>query len=147
MTRDIAVSLTDSPIDAGALLNSSGTTADGAVACFVGRVRDHSEGAVVLGLDYQAYEAMALPMMRSIAADAAARHGLSTITVVHRVGSLAVSDVAVAVIASSPHREAALLACREVIDAVKADVPIWKHEHTSSGSHWVDARCTDGGRV
>jgi MoaE-MoaD fusion protein len=139
----IEVRLTDAPIDVGALLGSAGVDADGAVACFVGRVRDHNAGATVHRLDYEAYEPMALSMMQAIATDAAVVHGLSTITAIHRLGTLTVSEVAVVVITSSPHRDQALLACSQVIEALKADVPIWKREHTASGARWVDARCVE----
>ncbi|MEO8897895.1 MAG: molybdenum cofactor biosynthesis protein MoaE [Candidatus Dormibacter sp.] len=143
----VSVALTDAPIDAGALLNSAGSDEDGAVACFVGRVRNHSNGALIHALDYEAYGPMALSTMRTIARDACARHGLSTIVLVHRVGALAVGDVAVVVVASSAHRAAALDACSEVVEAVKADVPIWKREHTAAGARWVDARGAVGTHV
>ncbi|MBJ7593985.1 MAG: molybdenum cofactor biosynthesis protein MoaE [Candidatus Dormibacteraeota bacterium] len=143
----ITVALTGAPIDAGALLKGTGGDEDGAVACFVGRVRNHSNGAVIHALDYEAYAPMALSMMRTIARDARARHGLSTIVLVHRVGALAVGAVAVVVVASSAHRAAALDACSEVVEAVKADVPIWKREHTAAGARWVDARSAVGTHV
>ncbi len=143
----VTVALTGAPIDAGALLNSAGVDEDGAVACFVGRVRNHSNGVLIHALDYEAYGPMALSMMRTIARDARARHGLSTIVLVHRVGALAVGDVAIVVVASSAHRAAALDACSEVVEAVKADVPIWKREHTAAGACWVDARGAVGTHV
>jgi molybdopterin synthase catalytic subunit/molybdopterin converting factor small subunit len=143
----VNVALTAAPIDVGRLLANSGSDADGAVACFVGRVRDRSNGARVLALDYEAYEPMALSMMRAIARHAATRHRLSAITVVHRLGALAVGDTTVVVVTSSAHREAALDACREVLEAIKADVPIWKREHTAAGTQWVDAPCATGADV
>jgi molybdopterin synthase catalytic subunit len=139
----LTVALSAEAIMVDELLARAGQPADGAVACFVGRVRNQSGGEVVHALDYEAYAPMALALMRRIAADARTRHELSTIVLVHRVGQLAVGDVAVVVVTSSPHRAAALDACREVIEAVKAEVPIWKREHTATGTHWVDARCLD----
>ncbi len=136
----VTVALTADPIAVDALLAAAGGAGDGAVACFLGRVRDHSEGVAVHALDYDAYAPMALAVMRHIAEEVRGRHRLSTVAVVHRVGELAVGDVAVAVVTASAHRAAALDACRELIEAVKADVPIWKGEHTAVGTHWVDAR-------
>lgn len=143
----VTVALSDQPIAVDTLLMQAGDDHDGAVACFVGRVRDHNDGAMVHALEYQAYAPMALSMMRRIALEARERHGLTTITLVHRLGALAVGDVAVAVVTSSPHRSSALDSCREVIEAVKAEVPIWKREHTADGTDWVDARCTSGAHV
>ena len=133
----VSVSLTAEPIPVAELVATAGDEGDGAVACFVGRVRNHSDGEHVTELEYQAYEPMAFAVMQRVAADALTRHSLSSITVVHRLGMLDVGEVAVAVVTASPHREAALRACHEVIDAVKADTPIWKREHTDGGARWV----------
>lgn len=136
----VLVVLTDEPIAVDALLAGAGDAHDGAVGCFVGRVRDRSDGLAVHALDYEAYAPMALVVMRRIAVESRRRHRLTSVAVVHRLGRLLVGDVAVAVVTASPHRAAAIDACREVIEAVKADVPIWKREHTAVGTHWVDAR-------
>jgi molybdopterin synthase catalytic subunit/molybdopterin converting factor small subunit len=136
----VDIALVDTPIAVANLIAEAGTSADGAVACFVGRVRDNSDGDAVSALDYEAYGPMALTIMRRIAVDAAQRQKLSTVTVVHRVGALGVGEAAVVVIASSPHRQPAFDACREIIDAVKEQVPIWKREHTIAAARWVDAR-------
>lgn len=141
VAETLHVALVQEPIDAGALLTRAGTAADGAVACFVGRVRDRSDGRAVHRLDYEAYSTMAEREMRRIADEARWRHSLSHVALVHRVGILAVGDVAVVVVTASAHRAAALTACAEVIDAVKSEVPIFKREHTDSGAFWVDARC------
>lgn len=136
----VLVSLSAGPIAVTELLADAGDQGDGAVACFIGRVRDRSDGERVSTLEYEAYEPMALAVMRRVAFDAHRRHALSSIAVVHRVGALGIGEVAVAVVTASPHRGEALRACHEAIDAVKADTPIWKREHTESGAHWVDAR-------
>ncbi|HEY7927850.1 MAG: molybdenum cofactor biosynthesis protein MoaE [Candidatus Dormibacteria bacterium] len=136
----VEVALCEDPIDASRMLEDAGNPADGAVACFVGRVRNHSDGVPVRALDYEAYGPMALARMHGIAQDARARHDLATVVILHRVGTLVVGDVAVLVVTTAAHRGPALDACREVIEAVKADVPIWKREHTAEGAHWVDAR-------
>ncbi len=84
---------------------------------------------------------MALSETRHIAIEARERCGLSTVIVVHWVGALLVGDTAVVVITTAPHRRAALDGCREIIEAVKQDVPIWKREHVPGGARWVDGRC------
>lgn len=138
----VVVDLVEEAIDVAALLNQAGEDGDGAIASFVGRVRNHSDGAAVHQLDYQAYRPMALSEMQRIAIDAHDRCRLSSVTLVHRIGALLVGDVAVTVITSAPHRGAALDGCREIIEAVKRDVPIWKREHVPGGARWVDGRCT-----
>jgi molybdopterin synthase catalytic subunit len=143
----VVVAIAAEPIAVDQLLADAGDTRDGAVACFIGRVRNHNDGERVSALEYEVYEPMAVVVMRRIAADARRRHQLSSVTVVHRTGALAVGDVAVVVITSSTHRDAALRACHEVIDAVKAEAPIWKREHTERGARWVDARHLDGAHV
>jgi len=117
-----------------------GGDADGAVAVFVGRVRDHSDGHAVSRIDYEAYPPMAESEMRRIAVALAARDGVSRIAITHRVGSLGVGDPSVVIAVAGPHRAAALAACHDAIDMIKETVPIWKREHRDDGAHWVDAR-------
>lgn len=137
----IDATLTHEAIDVAALLARVGGSGDGAIDLFLGIVRDHSEGAAVSRLDYEAYEPMAVALMLDLAGRVARSTGVSALTVVHRLGELAVGEVAIAVAAAAPHRAEAFAACRELVDAVKADVPIFKREHTGDGVHWVDARC------
>ncbi|MBJ7593952.1 MAG: molybdenum cofactor biosynthesis protein MoaE [Candidatus Dormibacteraeota bacterium] len=137
----VVVDLVEEAINVAALLNHVGEDGDGAVASFIGRVRNHSDGAPVHQLDYQAYGPMALSEMRRIAIEARDRFGLSAVTVIHRVGALLVGEAAVVVITTAPHRGAALDGCRQIIEAVKRDVPIWKREHVPGGARWVDGRC------
>jgi molybdopterin synthase catalytic subunit len=116
----------------------------GAVALFLGIVRDHNDGRPVTQLEYEAYGAMALSEMERIARETEGRAGGVRCAIVHRTGALQVGDVAVACAASAPHRAEAFAACRALIDEVKAHVPIWKREHGPDGPYWVgweDARC------
>ncbi len=120
----------------------------GAVCVFLGMVRDTNEGLPVVRLEYEAYPSMALAEMTRIADEIAAEIPGLRLAVIHRVGSLAVGDVAVVCAASAPHRGEAYRACRALIDRVKARVPIWKREHGPEGAYWVgwqDARCGDEG--
>jgi molybdopterin synthase catalytic subunit/molybdopterin converting factor small subunit len=133
--------LTRDPVDVSALLERVQRGGDGAVDLFLGMVRDHSDGVAVSQLDYEAYEPMALSMMRSKAAAVAQRSGVSALVVIHRLGELRVGDIAIAVAAAAPHRAEAFAACRALVDDVKSDVPIFKREHTPRDVRWVDARC------
>ena len=115
----------------------------GGYAAFEGWVRDHHEGRRVRGLEYEAYEALAAEEGRRILDEARERFGVQRAACVHRVGALAIGELAVWVGVSSPHRDEAFLACRYIIDELKARLPIWKKEHYVEGeSAGVDcARC------
>jgi molybdopterin synthase catalytic subunit len=118
----------------------------GAVCVFLGTVRDHNESLPVVKLEYEAYPAMALAEMRRIADELVAEIEGVRVAMLHRTGALAVGDLAVVCVASAPHRGDAYRACRDLIDRVKARVPIWKREHGPDGAYWVgwqDARCAD----
>jgi molybdopterin synthase catalytic subunit len=116
----------------------------GGVATFLGVVRDHNEGRAVTLLEYEAYGWMAEAELGRILVEIAAEVPGARVAATHRVGALHVGDVAVACAASAPHRGEAFHACRELIDRIKARLPIWKREHGPDGPHWVgwaDARC------
>ena len=114
----------------------------------VARVRDPRAGAVVTfsgvtrevpSLDYEAYAEMALEQMRSVVAEAIARHGLCAAAAEHRVGVVPLSEASVLVAASAPHRAEAFAGAREIIDRVKALAPIWKRERDADGgAEWVE---------
>ena len=108
----------------------------GGIATFTGNVRGVSRGKAIAHLDYEAYVPMAEATMRSIAADIEARIEGSRVAIHHRIGRLAVGEAAVVIAASAPHRAEAFAACREAIEALKRDVPIWKREHTTDGDAW-----------
>ena len=99
----------------------------GAVVTFSGTTRD------VPKLDYEAYEEMALDAMRTIATDAVARHGLCAAAVEHRIGTVPLSEASILIAVSAPHRAEAFAGGREIIDEIKARVPIWKKEE----GEWV----------
>jgi molybdopterin synthase catalytic subunit len=124
------------PIDVASLAGT--TPADGAACLFVGVVRNENRGRTVVGLEYEAYEEMALPLMEAIAAEARERFPVTEVRLVHRLGPLAVGEPSVAVAVSSPHRAEAFAACRFAIDTLKARVPIWKKELYADGSAWLD---------
>ena len=125
--------LSESTIDTPRLGRGLESPRTGAVVVFEGRVRDHHEGRVVVGLSYEAYAELALAEGSRITAEARARFGIEQVACVHRVGELAIGEVAVWVGVTAAHRDAAFAACRYVIDEVKARVPIWKHERYADG--------------
>ena len=126
------------PIDAGRVLEDVGAPCDGAALLFVGMVRDHADGRSVDGMSYEAYEEMADPVLRDIASEAAERIASDRISVVHRVGDLAIGEVSVAIAVSSPHRSEAYEASRYVIEEIKKRLPVWKKERYTDGrSEWV----------
>ena len=115
----------------------------GGYASFEGLVRNHNEGQQVRHLEYEAFEPLAVKEGERILAEAISRFAVQGVACVHRVGDLAVGDMAVWVGVSARHRNEAFLACRYIIDEVKHRVPIWKKEHYESGdSGWVNCeRC------
>lgn len=120
----------------------------GGIATFLGAVRDHSDGRVVTRLEYQAYASMAVREMETIAREIEEEIAGVRVAAQHRVGSLAVGDIAVVCAASAPHRGEAFRACRLLIDRIKERVPVWKREHGPDGTAWVgwvDARCSPEG--
>lgn len=109
----------------------------GGVVTFIGKVRDHSRGHAIDHLEYEAYAPMALKVMRQIAAAVEAEVVGASVAVHHRLGRLAIGEAAVVIAAAAPHRVEAFAACREVIERLKRDVPIWKREVAVDGTTWV----------
>jgi molybdopterin synthase catalytic subunit len=133
------VELTPLPLSTEAATAWATTPACGAVVCFSGVVRDHSEGrAGVTGLTYEAYEREATRRLGEVAAEARRRWpDLVRLALLHRVGDLALSETSVVVVVSAPHRGEAFEGARFCIDTLKETVPIWKREHWTGGSDWA----------
>ncbi len=129
--------ITKRPIDFDALLRETSTEEDGGIVFFLGRVRRLSGGEKVAWLEYEAYPSMVIQTFQEIAKQARIQWGVERLSIVHRVGRLLVGDIAVAVVAASPHRKEAFEACRWAIDQVKEISPIWKKELTESGCVWI----------
>lgn len=110
----------------------------GGIVVFVGTVRDASRGKRVRHLEYEAYSEMAESKMREIARQLEAAHAPLRLAMHHRVGDLAVGDIAVVIVAAAPHRDAAFSAARAAIDTLKQVVPIWKKEYTDDGAVWIE---------
>jgi molybdopterin synthase catalytic subunit len=136
-----AFGISSEPIDLQAFRKQLLDRSCGAYVQFDGWVRDHNEGQKVLRLEYEVYEPMAVKEGARILDEARERFGVSNAIAIHRSGLLELSDVAVVVGVSSPHRGEAFDACRYIIDQAKVRLPIWKKEYYESGSaEWV--RCT-----
>jgi molybdopterin synthase catalytic subunit len=130
--------LNDRPIDVAALARELADIRAGACVTFEGWVRDHNSGREVRALDYQAYTPLAQSEGEKILDEARQRFAIVAARCVHRVGALAIGDVAVWAGVSGAHRDAAFAACRYIIDEVKQRVPIWKNEHYADGeSGWL----------
>ncbi len=136
------------PLDIESLKIAAENPQCGALVTFEGWVRNHNDGHDVTSLEYEAYEQMANLEGERILEEARQKFGLKQALCIHRVGHLAIGDIAVWVGVSTPHREAAFKACRYIIDEIKVRVPIWKKEHYRSGdSGWVNCEeCAKHGR-
>lgn len=133
------VDLRDTPLSVEEVTGVLDDPTDGGVTVFIGRVRDHDGGKGVTGLDYSAHPT-ALDRLQAVCDQVAASHPVNGIAAVHRVGRLAIGDIAVVVAASASHRGQAFDASRALIDTLKAEVPIWKHQVFSDGTEeWVGA--------
>jgi molybdopterin synthase catalytic subunit len=129
--------LTDTPLSLDAAVGEVARDEAGAVATFLGTVRNRSRGRDVLYLEYEAYEGMAEDVMAQIAAGLAERHELTGVAIHHRVGRVEIGQPSVVIAVSSPHRAAALEACKEAIDTLKESVPLWKKEVYEGGEEWI----------
>jgi molybdopterin synthase catalytic subunit/molybdopterin converting factor small subunit len=126
------------PIDIEAVAGRLKRPLDGAMVIFDGIVRDNSRGRRTLYLDYEAYEAMALKQMESLATEARARFAVRGVSIVHRLGRLEIGETSVLIVVASAHRGPAFEACRWIIDTLKKTVPIWKKEYFEDGAIWAD---------
>ncbi len=135
--------LQEQPLALEPLMAAVQHDAAGAIATFIGVVRDHNDGMAIAQLEYHAYETMAAAELKRVADEIEAELAGVRVACAHRIGMLAIGDSAVMCVASSPHRAEAFKACRLLIDRIKERVPIFKREHGPDGPYWVgwqDAR-------
>jgi molybdopterin synthase catalytic subunit len=131
------VDLRATPLDVAEVLDAVGDDASGGVTLFVGRVRDHDGGQGVTGLDYSAHPS-ALERLEDVCRRVAGEYDVHALAAVHRTGTLAIGDIAVIVATATAHRGTSFEATRALIDTLKAEVPIWKHQSFDNGSdEWV----------
>jgi molybdopterin synthase catalytic subunit len=133
------VELRETPLDVAEVVAAVEDDASGGLALFIGRVRDHDHGLGVRGLEYSAHP-RALESLRRVCADVAEQYDVHAVAAVHRLGELAIGDIAVIVATTSAHRGTAFDATRVLIDTLKSEVPIWKHQQFADGTEeWVGA--------
>ncbi len=131
--------------DVGAEVNrlTDGNTASGALACFVGLVRDLAGDDRIEAMTLEHYPGMTERQLEKLEEEARQRWKLDDVTIIHRYGKLTPGDRIVLVATTSAHREAALESCAFLIDWLKTKAPFWKQEDTGSGARWVEAREAD----
>ena len=134
---DRHVRLLDQALSLDRVVAAVGGPGMGGIVTFTGAVRRHSRGTTVERLEYSAYEAMAVREMTRLCDEIEAEIEGTRIAVEHRVGNLAIGDVAVVIAAAAPHRAEAFTACRAMIDRLKDRVPIWKKEFGEDGAEWI----------
>jgi molybdopterin synthase catalytic subunit/molybdopterin converting factor small subunit len=120
-----------------AVVDEVRTDEAGAIATFIGTTRVQSRGRTVIHLDYEAYEEMAEQVMSEIAAELKARYDLCEIAIHHRTGRVDIGEASVVIAVSAPHRQDALAACKDAIDTLKKQVPLWKKEFYEGGEEWI----------
>ncbi|AJO22217.1 molybdenum cofactor biosynthesis protein MoaE [Weizmannia coagulans] len=125
------------PVDVSKLIEAVADRNAGAIVTFIGTVREMTKGKKTLYLEYEAYEPMARKKLEQIGAEIRQQFPAAKTAIVHRIGRLDISDIAVAIAVSAPHRDEAYRANRYAIERIKEMVPIWKKEHWENGEMWV----------
>ncbi|QYJ97770.1 molybdopterin synthase catalytic subunit MoaE [Shewanella alkalitolerans] len=121
----------------------AGDDSDGAVVTFVGKVRDFNDGSAVTDLTLEHYPGMTEAVLNQIAVEARERWPLTHVTIIHRVGTMALGEQIVFIGVTSAHRKAAFAACEFLIDFLKTKAPFWKLEAGDQGKNWVEAKDAD----
>jgi molybdopterin synthase catalytic subunit len=138
-SQPVRIEVVDRPLDPARALAEVGDPGAGAVAVFLGTVRDHSEGReAVTHLDYEAFEGRVVGAIEEIVAEARSQWPILRGVVEHRVGRVELGEPAVVVAVSTAHRHDAFEAARYLIDQLKARAPLWKKEHWAGGAAWVE---------
>ncbi|NWN94491.1 MAG: molybdenum cofactor biosynthesis protein MoaE [Bacillus sp. (in: Bacteria)] len=125
------------PVDVSKLIEAVADRNAGAIVTFIGTVREMTKGKKTLYLEYEAYEPMARKKLEQIGTEIRQQFPEAKTAIVHRIGRLGISDIAVAIAVSAPHRDEAYRANRYAIERIKEMVPIWKKEHWENGEMWV----------
>jgi molybdopterin synthase catalytic subunit len=135
--------ITTVPLSVDAVIRAVDGPGAGAVATFLGLVRDHNQGRRVLYLEYEAYAPLAEKALARIVGEAQARWAGARVAIHHRTGRLEIGEASVVIAAATPHRADAFAACRYAIERIKQIVPIWKHEHFEGGEVWIEGATAD----
>ncbi|OYT88546.1 MAG: molybdenum cofactor biosynthesis protein MoaE [Burkholderiales bacterium PBB6] len=142
-TPRVAIQTADFDLSAEVLALRNADPGVGAVASFVGTVRDNNDGAGVSAMELEHYPGMTEKAIEQMIDEAFRRFDLRGARVIHRVGPLLPRDQIVLVVVSSAHRGQAFQACEFLMDYLKTQAPFWKKETTLTGARWVDARVSD----
>jgi MoaE-MoaD fusion protein len=132
-----AFRLTEGPVNLTSVVVAVVDERAGAIATFLGTVRAQSRGREVVALEYESYAEMAEQVMAEISEELRARYDLCKVAITHRLGRVEVGETSVAIAVSAPHRQDALAACADAIEALKARVPLWKKELYEGGEEWI----------
>jgi molybdopterin synthase catalytic subunit/molybdopterin converting factor small subunit len=138
VSSEARILVSASPLSLDAAIGAVRGPDSGGIVVFIGTVRDASRGKRVRHLEYEAYAEMAEGKMREIATALEKAHAPVRVALHHRVGDLAIGEIAVIVAAAAPHRDAAFVAARAGIEDLKRVVPIWKKEYTDDGAVWIE---------
>ncbi len=133
------ITISDKPLNVQAVIDAVQTEQAGAINVFIGTVRNQTSQKSVIGLEYEAFEAMAIKKMEEIAEQAKAKFPVLKVAIAHRVGKLKLGEIAVVIAVATPHRAESFAACKFIIDTLKEVVPIWKKEIFEDGDVWVSA--------
>ncbi|TMH31449.1 MAG: molybdopterin synthase catalytic subunit MoaE [Betaproteobacteria bacterium] len=139
----VSVQTNDFDLGAEVAALRAGDAGVGAVAAFVGTVRDRNDGSGVSSMELEHYPGMTEKAIESMIDEAQQRFDIRAVRVIHRVGVLRPQDQIVLVAVTSSHRGQAFQACEFLMDYLKTQAPFWKKEHTPEGARWVDARSAD----
>ena len=139
----VSVQTDDFDLGAEVAALRAGDAGVGAVAAFVGTVRDRNDGSGVSSMELEHYPGMTEKAIESMIDEAQQRFDIRAVRVIHRVGVLRPQDQIVLVAVTSSHRGQAFQACEFLMDYLKTQAPFWKKEHTPEGARWVDARRAD----
>jgi molybdopterin synthase catalytic subunit len=134
---DSLFEIVEEPIEVEAIVEKVKRREAGAITTFMGTVREWTKGKRTIYLKYQAYKPMAVKMLAKIGDEVEEKWPNTKIAITHRIGHLDISDLAVVIAVSSPHRKAAYEANEYAIERIKEMVPIWKKEHWEDGETWI----------
>jgi molybdopterin synthase catalytic subunit len=140
----VLIEITAGPLSPEPFLRHVRRDDSGAVALFLGVVRDNSHDRRVLYLEYDAYPEMAERKLREVAEEALARWPITDVAIAHRTGRLEIGETSLLVAVSSPHRHDAFAACHHIVNRIKEIVPIWKKEVWEGGEAWIEGEPVAG---
>lgn len=135
--EDELFQIVEEPIDVEEMIAKVTRREAGAITTFIGTVREWTHGRKTLYLEYQAYVPMAVKKLIQIGDEVQEKWPDTAVAVTHRIGRLDITDAAVVIVVSSPHRKAAYEANEYIIERIKQIVPIWKKEHWEDGETWI----------